>query len=292
MEKSFGELLTDSFAVIKKSYIDLLKICGVFLGCGLLGLITMYLVMGKDFIMNMQNQAYVQNYFNTHPRYAIFVLLLSLFYFILTYVSYSWMALVVRNNILTDKSLLKEAFFESVKKFWRIFLAVFLMGAAYLIIFLIGILALIFLFSKEHAILGIIVFILSFFAFLILILPSGFTIFTGVLCRNGKFWSIFWESLVLGFKKWFKIVGYMILIFLICGAIMGISAAFVSGILMALHLDILAIITYYIIQTIFGLFLFCFYTVFYLDIAGIKPQTEKLIDTNQVNQINQGQIMP
>ena len=46
-----------------------------------------------------------------------------------------------------------------------------------------------------------------------------------------------------------------------------------------------------IFQFCMGIFSYCFYTVFYLDLAGIKPQqTENLIETNQVNQINQNQM--
>jgi hypothetical protein len=66
---------------------------------------------------------------------------------------------------------------------------------------------------------------------------------------------------------------------------MGLSAGVILSLFMALKLKIVAMIGYYLVQAIFGLFLFCFYTVFYLDLAGIKSkQTENLTNSTQISQ--------
>ena len=275
MERSCREIIEEFFMLIKKAYIPLLKIFGVFLGGGILSILTIYLVMGKDFVSNMNNSAYVQIYLTAHPKYGIFMMLIFFFLLLLTYVSYAWTILVVRNNILQDKSLLKEAFFESLKKSWKVILSVILMGIAYFTVMsLVSVFFVLSFFKQQNAFLSIVIYILLMFGSIVLIVPSVFTIFTGMLCRDGKFWTIFWESFLLGFKKWFKITIYMlgvsIAISTLTSVVVGILFSIIFLLFKSSSLTILLNIPFYLS----GFLSACFYTVLYLDLAGITSHEE------------------
>lgn len=274
MEKSFGELLTDSITVFKKSFLAALGIAGMFLGlCAICGLLAIFIV-GPQIISNINN-------INNMLPYLSSFLIFSSVLFVLYYICYCWVLLVIRNNALVGKSFLKETFFEAMRKIWKLFLAGILMTLVFVVIGAIG-----FLIADKYA-------VLIMFPLVLIITPALFIVFYGVLYREGGFWEIVIESFSLGFEKWFRVVGYMFL-FMICfmaiaAAIMGIP----SYLFRMIDLPIVAGILGMFLQMVLMLFSFCFTAVFYLDLAGIRPLVEVNSEQEvqeQITQTNQNML--
>ena len=286
MEKSFGDILTDSFATFKKSFLPVLGIYAaiggaIFVLIIIVAIVTI-LTVGINGIQNAQN---MHSIMKTAPFLVEFILFFVAIVFI-GYLMYACTMLVIRNNILVGKSFFKESFFEAMRKFFKTAFLFILIGVALALIF--AVVASLSYFTSKY-----------FLFLLLLLLPLGIIVgpslmmsFYGVLYREGNFWDIVSKSFSLGFANWGRIFGYS---FLFACCYMGIIVAIALGISAfdGTGVEKLLGAIFSLFQFCMSIFSYCFYTVFYLDLAGIKPQqSENLIETNQVNQINQSQIMP
>ncbi|MBO7605260.1 MAG: hypothetical protein J6S61_02170 [Elusimicrobiaceae bacterium] len=169
---------------------------------------------------------------------------------------------------------------ESFRKIWKILGFGIILGVS--VIFISIVLAM--LLGKS--------FLLILIPLFVFLGPVLFTANYNLLCKEGDFIELISDGISLGTHNWLRIFGYMALV-----VISAIALAIVVSLILILlqtvgNLTVLVKIISYIWQIVLSLFITCFYTVFYLDLAGIKPQTENLIETNQVNQTNQSQIMP
>ena len=274
MEKSFGELLTDSISVFKKSFLATLAIVGMFLGlCGVFGLMAVFII-GPQIISNINSIDKILPYLSTFL--VIFAVL-----FVLYYICYCWVLLVIRNNALVGKSFLKETFLEAIRKIWKLFLAGILMTLVFVIIGAIG-----FLIADKYV-------ALIMLPLVLIITPALFTVFYGVLYREGGFWEIVTESFFLGFEKWFRIVGYMFLFMLCFMAVATTLMGVPSYLFRLIDSQLAAVILNMLVQVVLMLFSFCFTTVFYLDLAGIRPLSEIALEQNlqeQITQTNQNML--
>lgn len=285
MKKSFSEIFAESISVFKKSAFSLLKICGVCLGGVLLICLTLISIMGKDFVLNMQNSEYMQNYLSTHPMTIVILLLLPVLYIcllVLFNIAFCWAVLVIRNNTLVEKSFLKEAFFEAVRKFWRVFGGMLLIGVICATLALLEFVIPLVVFAQQSKpALGAIIAVILFSVTMILISPSLFTAFYGILCLDGDFWETLKESICLGFRNWFRIMGYIIL-FAICYMVIFFALTIgIALIFKSINLIALGNIFTMILQLCLMAFSYCFYTIFYLDLAGIRPQQQSTKELSQ-----------
>ena len=109
---------------------------------------------------------------------------------------------------------------------------------------------------------------------MIAIAPSMFTAFYAIMCKEGGFFDIVSEAFALSFARWFRIVGYIIL-FMICYFVVLFTVMFgVTYLFNAIKLPALGSIIVFAFQVCIMIISQCFYTVFYLDLAGVQPQAE------------------
>ena len=259
MEKSFGEILTDSFSVFKKSVLPVFGIWGILLGviifCGICAAIIRAAVAGTQALSNVQNPMFLM-------AYAVPVIVGVIFLSFMYYVFFAWMILVIRNNATVGKSIFKETFFEAARKLFKIILLGILIFIVYSVA---G--------GISYLLLHKYFFILMFPLILVLV-PVIFTTFYAVLCRKGGFWENISEAVSLGFARWFKIVGYTIL-FMICYMVIFVAITYgVSNSFRAIGIPAIGSIILFFFQIAMMIFSQCFYTVFYLDLANVKPQQE------------------
>ena len=256
MEKSFTELVADSFSAFKKSFLASLGIAGIFIGfliaCGIIAA----LMVGRQALSgSLSNPSYILAYI---PVFGTMFIIISFLY----YVSFAWMVLVIRNNILVGQSFFKETFFEAVKKIFKIILLAILMFIVFIVIFFVC-----YMISPKFSPLLVV-------PFGLVLLPIVFTTSYGILCREGNFWDVISEGISLGFSRWFKIVWYAVC-FLFCYVVIFFAVTYgVSSAFKVINLVTIGSIFTMIIQLCFMLFSYCFYTVFYLDLANVKPQQE------------------
>lgn len=263
MNKSFGEILTDSVSAFKKSFLAALGICGIFVGLIIVVGIIAALIVGPQMFSGISNPSYIMAYLSSFA--VLFIALIILYY-----IFYCWIILVVRNNALVGKSFFKESFFEAARKFLKVLFTGFLMTIVFVTIGFIC-----YLIASKYAIIIMI-------PLTIIVAPSMFTIFYGVLCREGAFWEVLTDSLGLGFERWFRVVGYMLL-FMICYVIVGIVLiGGTSFLFIKLNLPSVNALFNMIFEFALIFFSLCFATVFYLDLAGIKPQEKVEIEEEPV----------
>ena len=260
MGKSFSELLIDSFSVFKKSFFPVLGVWGILFGVmifiSIIAILLIALTAGTQALSNMQNPAMLMmTSFTTVAGIVIVSALVS-------YIFIAWMILIIRNNALIGESFFKATFFEAVRKIWKIIVLGILMFVVYAAIMYIS-----FLISRRF-------FFLIMLPFMIAIAPSMFTAFYAIMCKEGGFWDIISEAFALSFARWFKIAGYIIL-FMICYFVVLFAVMFgVTYLFNAIKLPALGSIIVFAFQVCVMIISQCFYTIFYLDLAGIKPQEE------------------
>ncbi|MBO4707735.1 MAG: hypothetical protein J5594_04170 [Elusimicrobiaceae bacterium] len=291
MEKSFGEILTESFTTFKKSFLPALGIQAVLLGVIIIfvifAVIVAMLTAGIGSAKSMQNIQNISDFLTVGIPFLIEFVLFFCTIFFVSYLMQSWVILVIRNNVLVSKSFFKESFFETVRKFFKVvFFFLLVVGFLALVVAVIAFLS--YLLGSKY----ILLLLLLLLPLGIILGPSLMMAFYGVLCREGKFWDIISEAFSLGFAKWGKIFCYNFLFSASCIFIMFLIAFGIGNFDGTMFGRLLGAI-FPIFQFCMTLFMQCFYTIFYLDLAGIKPQqTENLTETNQINQSDQGQIMP
>lgn len=271
MEKTFGEIFSETFTVLKKSIPDFLKVMGICLGGTALVVLAGIAILGMEFIRNFNNSVYVQNYLQTSSvTIGLFILLAFLFIFVLYYVCYCCSVLIVRNNVLGYQEPFKVTCSKSLGKFLRVLGAVILMCIVYFLIATVtGIIPFVFFVMKQNIwmlVLGAV----STAIITVILVPPCFTGVYGVLCREGDFLSVFNEAIRLGFKKWFKIFGYLSLMTIICSITLGVVLGIVLYVFYLLHLTILENLLLFVVQMGVGLFSLCYCTILYLDISGEK----------------------
>ena len=282
MEKSFGEILTEAVEVFKKTAPDLLKILGVWLGGFIIVATALLTTVGMDFIKNVNDSQYVQNYLAASSvNLGLVVGGIFLFLFVLSYVCYCCGILVIRNYLVGIKDALKETFFKSFGKFCKLFFALLLMGIVYFIIIAAGIALPFFIIPSQYAIFTLFVIIPVVLLSIVLFTPFSFTVFYGMLCLETSFSNILSDSIRLGFKRFFKIIAYMFLISLICGLPVSMILSILTYVFHALHLEVIGHIVAFAGQIAVGFFSACFLTIFYLDIAGLTGATVEEITMDQ-----------
>ncbi len=256
MEKSFGKLLTDSIITFKKSFLATLGILVICLGIIFVFGVILALMFGK--------QIFTGGGFpiNTANVFVFIPILIAIFFAImlLNAISYAWMVLVIRNNILMGQSFFKEAFFEAIRKLFKVILFFILLFIIFGVIFFVSHLIYPRLFPILMIPCGAIVF------------PAIFTSYNGIVCLEGRFWDIISESVSLGFNRWTRIIWYT-LCFIFCSLVLlvGITLG-IRMIFKPINMIALGSVLMMIVQSCFTLFSYCFYTSFYLDLAGIEPQ--------------------
>lgn len=272
MEKSFGEIITESFEVFKKSLPAMLKILGLWIVAIAFVLGVLALSVGTEFFKGINNPTYMQSYLdaNLGNLFAIFAIT-GTFIMVFSYVFYCWGILIVRNNALENGKTFKETFFEAIVKFWRILVAMFILGTVCCLVAFLEFIIPFLIFSTEHIVLVFILFVPLFFATIVVMAPSYCTVFYGVICNEGPFFTVFWQSICLGFRKWVKIILYLGLITLICCFPLGILMGIIILLFQVLHLDMLGNIFSVFAQIIVAFLSASFFTVFYLDVAGLCP---------------------
>ena len=182
---------------------------------------------------------------------------------------------------MVGKSFFKETFFEAAGKIWKVIFAGILMGVVFMGIGLICSLVL----GKYG--------ILLLFPVTLVLAPSMFAVFYGVLCMEGNFWDIVSEAVALGFNRWGRIVGYFLL-FIVCSFV--IAFVCMGGVIymtQAINMSVLGGFIVMIFELALILFSNCFATVFYLDLAGIKPQMQVPLEQpvqEQITQTNQNML--
>ena len=275
MDNTLGGVLRTAVHVFKKTFWQILGIyLGVYAVTFIVGLIAS-LLFGKNLAtIRQMNPDMVPGMLGSMlPKIILFFLLLFVVALLMFLVGIS-IVLIVRNNILVGKSFIKEAFFESFRKIWKILGFGVILGVA--VIFISIVLAM--LLGKS--------FLLILIPLFIFLGPLLFTANYNLLCKEGDFIELISDGISLGTHNWLIIFGYMALVVISVIAITIVMLLVFIPLQMIGNLTILVKIISYAWQSVLSLFITCFYTVFYLDLAGIKPQTENLIETNQ------NQIMP
>ncbi len=269
MNKSFSDILDISFSALRKSFLSIL---GLYVGTILfvfLGGVVSALFFGRKLagLLPMLQSGHLNS--NTISAFIPQLIIIAgiIFIFILAFYFIGiWQILIVRNNILMGKGFLKQSFFETLKKapklifFWILAMVVFLLVFGILI----------FLLKKIS-----IIFIIPSIIFLG---PISFVVYYGILCKEGKLWDIVVDSFDLGYHNWGRVFGYSLLFgvcIFVCLFVIGIISYFLMRANMALYQIFRAIL-----QFIIQIFSICFFTAFYLDLAGIvrnEKQTIKVI---------------
>ncbi len=276
MNKSFKAIFLESISVLRKTLLTLIWVYLVWVFfvsiCGSIA----SLMGGKEIFTilfaSIKNPASL----NVTKEQALPVFLWGLFVLGTFYLTCFWAILIIRNKILLGQSLIIETFIECCRKLWRIIfvniiLVVIDFAALFISILLLG---------KWYSIIFI-----PFFFFLG---PMWFTSVYGVICQNGKFWKIVAQNVSLAYHNWLNITIKIILLQLTLVLLIILLTCF-NFIFRVIEINIVVNLTEALFTVFIATFLPCFATVLYLNIAGIKPQNENLIGTNQ---INQSQIMP
>ena len=186
MEKSFGEILTDSFAVFKKSFLPALGVSAI-LGAVILALIIIAVIVSilTVGISGIQNAKNLQSILTTQIPFLIGAVLFFVAIAIVSYLMYAWVTLIIRNYVLVGRSFFKESFFEAMRKFLKI---------ALFFIFVLGLLAVVF------AVVGLLSYFVSkyFLLLLVLLLPLGIIVgpslmmsFYGIYVKKVNFGKLF-----------------------------------------------------------------------------------------------------
>lgn len=275
MNNTFGVILKNTTDVFKKSF---WKITGIYASLLVLAVIfgiVSALFFGQEIMalaaMGPENMDIISAML---PKIIVLGILATAFAF-LFYMTGFWVVLIVRNTMLIGQGFVKEAFFETLKKIWKVIFLSILIFVAIIVI------------SAFFTILlgkyGILITI----PVLIFCLPFFFTAFYGILCKEGKFWGILSEAWTLAISSWLKIIGYVLLLAISITVATGIVMA-VAYALSKINLAIVGNILSFICQIIISVFTTCFYTVFYLSLAGINPQEEK--ETEEIKTINPKEI--
>lgn len=259
MEKNFIEIFTDSLSVFKKSFLPSLGVLVVFLVLIFILSLGFVFMFGVETFYNLRNTSAIPGI-----GFLLSVFVFAILMLVIQSAMYGGMILVIRNNALVGKSFFQEAISEALRKLWKIILASFLMAIIFIVLYVLSIV----LMMKVHIFIGVIFLGLSFLA----LCPPMFTAFYGIVCREGNFWDVFSDTISLGFSKWLKIIGFLILLIVgivIISIIVGLFVGFLAGVM---HSDTIAALFMGIFNLCIFFFSLCFCTVFYLDIAGIKPQ--------------------
>ena len=177
MEKSFGDIITESASVCKKSILPVLGIWGILFGvimlCGIITALIIAAVAGTQVLNSIQNN--IQNPFFI-MAYAVPFIIAFIVLFFIYYIFFAWMILVIRNNAIVGKSFFKATFLEAARKIFKVIFLGILMLIVYFAIT-----------ALSHFLLHKYYFILMF-PLNIIIAPTMFTTFYAILCREGGFW--------------------------------------------------------------------------------------------------------
>ncbi len=255
--KSFSELLRDSVDVSRKSVLSILALYAGMIVFGIIFGILSFFMIGTQLATITQNQNFDPAMLAPFMPQLIIIGIIFIIFLLFSFLMGFWIILIIRNNYLIGQSLLKNSFFEVFRKAFRLIL--------------LGIVSIIF-FGGVSALLFA---ILDKMAFIILIplmlvcTPIFFPIYYGVLCKEGKLLDIISESVSLGIRNWFRIVGFALL-FIFCMFVVIITVSTAVYFLTQVS-SIIGNLLSFVFNFLVTVFASCFYTLFYLDMAGIAP---------------------
>lgn len=272
MQKTFIDILRDSVIAFRKSFWTVLGIYAAILAAGIICGFISAVSLGKQGIMLLSmmgaTKTFDPNLLSGFLPQLITIGILGFLFLLFIYFVSFWTVLIIRNNFLIGQSLLKQSFKET---FGKIFKLIFF-GLIFLIGFVVFSVLLGILFKKLS--------LLFLFVLMFAIAPMLYTLFYGILCREGNFWEVVNDSWHLGMTNWFRIMGYFIL-FIICAIIVFSAGMFVSFYLMRGNVIVSQIFNI-IFQYAYSLFGTCFATVFFLDLADIGLTETEEIDISTV----------
>ena len=265
MINNFKKTVKQTVATFRKCWLPVVGVnIGLFILTFLLTLLVV-IILGQNFINAIAllgtNPAAAINFL---PQLVVFVLLL-LFVFTSFYCAAVWLLFVIKNNALIGKNLFKDAFFEACRKIWKVIVWGIILFVFFLLV---------------GSILGLILdkyFIFLYIPVIMVSIPCIYTISFGLMFLEGSFKDILIQSFNLGLKKWGRIlVTYIVgvLIFLICLRISGLMQVIFAKIGFAT----IGKLVNAVINVFLQAFAYCFFTVFYLNTAGIKvpSKTEQI----------------
>ncbi len=269
--KGFGDLFRKAVLTFRKAFLSIL---GIYFGFALFFVICgaiAALAFGKDMITMLSLASTNPELVSAIPLKLVFafggfVFLMML----LTYLMGFWGIIVFRNNALISQSLVKEAFFEACRKFWKVIvLSILLMFAFGAISILFAILL------KKFA-------LLILLPLTIFLMPMLYTMFFALICQEGSFKELVVEGFLLGYRNWLRVFGtsffYMIIFFAMV-FVLGMGQIFITKVV---GWVLLGSIVGFIVNFVFNTFTSCFFSVFYLDLAEIEPTEE--ITVEQIEQ--------
>lgn len=256
MINTLKEVMKQTVATFRKCC---LPVVGINIGLFILTFVLIFIVLvilGKDFINGLAmlsiNPVAVSGIL---PQLGIFLVLL-LVIFALFYFAAVWLLFVIKNNVLLGKSLFKSAFFESCRKVWKLFVWGIMLFIAFMLVgTILGLIL-----GKYSAIL--------FIPIVLVCVPCIYTISFGLMFLDGNFTGIISQSFTLGLKKWGRIlVIYIVsvIVLLLCLRLSGLSQILFAKVGFAPIGKLINAVLNMFIQA----FAYCFFTVFYLKIAGI-----------------------
>lgn len=269
MRKGFTGIFKDSISIFRNSVWSVL---GIYLGFVIVGIllgVIAALAVGRDVMVMLSMFSTDPSVINSMlPQLGMLFVFFLLFIF-LAYIVGFWTIIVFKNNALLGKSFIKEAFFESCRKIWKVILWGLILAICFGLITLISALLL-----QRWA-------FIFLFPFMVFIMPLAYTVSFGIMCQEGGFGKILTQNFALGYKNWgyifISVLLYMIALFASIIIVGGVQFLIVKVIGLALLGSIIGAIFNFLLNT----FTSCFFTVFYLNLSGMALQGETLEQVQQ-----------
>lgn len=269
MQKNFWENFQYAFSTFRKSfwailgtYFSLILVLGIFAA-------IVALTLGKDLAM-LLGSLYMDPSVaasNMLPQLLIFLSLLVVL-FVLFYFIGLWIFIIIKNNAVVGRSLMIESFKEALRKMWKVLLwsiiicVCFVLGSTFSILLL-----------RRFAVILI-------FPLTLLSLPFVFAGSFGMMYQEGGFGKILSESISLGGKKWGNILITYILYILLAVVFLVVTGG-IQVVITKYGLLTIGKIFGAIVSFLFQAFSYCFFTVYYLNIAEMLPQNETVKEISQ-----------
>jgi len=270
----FVEIFKEAIITAKKSVWGLLGVYGISLAAFVILGIISALLFGRDLMMMLSvlstDPSAISVMLPSLAKFAVVLLLL----FLLSYISGFWAIVVVKNNVLLGKSFLKEAFFESCRKIWKVIVLSILLVILFSLMTVVPVL-----------ILGKWSFIIIA-PLMIFVLPLVWTISFAMMCEEGGFVEIFTNALHLGLENWGSIFCVTLMSF-ISTFFFILAVGFLQlGIMKILGLVVIGKLIGVICQFLVQIFITCYLTVLYLNVSGKTAPVIEQMPQEQITQNN------
>ena len=263
-KKSFSEILGNTVSTFKSSFWGILATYWFVLAAGF----AAYFIMEKIFHIPMQQFLNSKNIKLTSP---LSIVLHTLFIYAGILFS-TWQILIIKNNIFSGKSNLLQAFKKALSKSLRVCLI--------LIVFL-PLFIFIAFWAKEASPLCF-----NLLPFLTIPLLPLSMLFVGIILEDGKFKDILAHSFGICFTYYFKIFGFLLLLFiLIIVGFIAIGLLFIVLKFLIVFMFVIIILSI-LINIMLNPFISCFFVEFYLDLATEETELNlgdlQLLDADNI----------